>query len=135
MSEIPIRSAAIRRPTVPPKPGSQKPGSRCFRNSFAQQLETLAPNLGSGVGANARDIAPGVCQAVDNPKDDWVGHQSNDGDGSRSGLEVQRHARRSREDQVRLVANDFVGQPGRILSRPRVSLEHDILSFDVTKPA
>jgi len=68
--------------------------------------------------ADLYDIAPWVCQALDNPKRDRVGHQSNDGDGSRSGLEVQHHAGRNRDDQIR-----------------RVTLDHDILSFDITKAA
>ena len=68
--------------------------------------------------ADLYDIAPWVCQALDNPKPDRVGHQSNDGDGSRSGLEVQHHAGRNRDDQIR-----------------RVTLDHDILSFDITKAA
>jgi hypothetical protein len=78
-----------------------------------------------------------VCQALDNPKGYWIGHQSNDGDGSRGGLEVQHHARRNCEDQIRLLANYVVSQLGIVLSlsRPGVSLDYGILSFDITKPA
>jgi hypothetical protein len=75
-------------------------------------LETLAPDLDSGIDTNPGDVAARPRQAGDETRSDWIACRRHDDWNFRSRLPCRGDGRRLRgDDDVDLEPDEFIGQP------------------------
>jgi hypothetical protein len=99
-------------------------------------LETLGPNLKSGIVTDAGDIAARPSEVRNEPRSNRIGGNANDGYRGRHRYEIEDHAGRYREDYIRVGANDIADQLRIVFGSTLRGKPFDdqVLTLDIAKP-
>src|SRR6516165_11284839 len=110
---------------------------RCRRDSFAQDLQTLTPDLAPGLRTHSGDVSFWPNDIGHNARWNGITHGTNNGDRVCRGFETQNESCRSCYDDIGFCAHYLAAELGKtlLLSLARVSRDDQIDSLDVTKAA
>src|SRR6516164_7130353 len=110
---------------------------RCRRDSFAQDLQTLTPDLAPGLRAHSGDVSFRSRDVGHDARWNRITHGANNGDRVCRGFETQNESCRSRYDNIRFRAHYLAAELGiaLLLYPAGVWRDDQIDSLDVTKAA
>src|SRR6516225_11411490 len=110
---------------------------RCRRDSFAQDLQTLTPDLAPGLRTHSGDVSFRPRDVGHNARWNRITHGANNGDRVCRGFETQNESCRSRYDNIGFRAHYRAAELWKtvLLSVTRESRDNQIDSLDITKAA